>query len=65
MNIYRKEDYNNWIQHLETEGYVIIQDILSPNERNILLNKFEVSYMKDAEIKPSRRHWFFCAETIK
>ena len=30
-----------------------------------LLNKFEVSYMKDAEIKPSRRHWFFCAETIK
>ena len=30
-----------------------------------LLNNFEVNYMKDAEIKPMRRHWFFCAEAIK
>ena len=30
-----------------------------------LLVDFDINYMKDAEIKPKRHHWFFCAEAIK
>lgn len=42
--VFNKEDINEFMKHLNTEGYVIIKNILNTQEREIFFQKFKTDF---------------------
>ena len=38
------EDHEHWLEHLEEEGYVVLHEIISPNDEKIALNMFKQEF---------------------